>query len=60
MKEFCCGDIVPGCTARFQGQSEEEILAQVAEHAREDHQMSEVPDEVVAQVRSLIRPVARA
>ena len=57
MKEFCCGEIVPGCSARFRGQTEEEILGQVAEHAREDHHMSDVPEAVVAQVRSLIRPV---
>ena len=50
MKEFRCGDLVPGCTTTFEGESEEEILKQVAVHAREDHGMDEVPPEVVDQV----------
>ncbi len=55
MKKFSCGDVVPGCQARFEGDDENAILAQVAEHARSDHGMSEVPDEVVAQVKQKIR-----
>ena len=51
MKEFCCGDVVPGCTARFHG-SEDEILAAVAVHAREAHGLDEVTPELVAQVRA--------
>ena len=50
MKEFRCGDLVPGCTSTFQGESEEEILEQVAVHARDEHGMDEVPPEVVDQV----------
>lgn len=51
MKRFRCGDVVPGCTAQFHG-TEEDILGQVAEHARSVHGMTEIPDELVAQVRS--------
>lgn len=54
MKQFSCGAVVPGCTATFSGQTEEEILGQVAQHAKEDHGMTEVPDEVVQQVRQNI------
>ena len=43
MKEFRCGEIVPGCEARFEGQSEDEILQQVAVHAREQHGMDDIP-----------------
>ena len=53
MKEFCCGDVVPGCTARFHG-SEEDILAAVAVHAREDHGVEDISPELVAQVRAHI------
>ena len=60
MREFCCGDIVPGCSAKFQGQTDEEVLGQVAAHARDEHGMSEVPDEVVAQVKARIHPVVEA
>jgi predicted small metal-binding protein len=57
MKQFACGDIVPGCTARYQLATEEEILQAVAQHAREVHGINEVPDEMVAEVRSRIRDV---
>jgi predicted small metal-binding protein len=52
MKAFACGAVVPGCTATFTAQSDEEILACVAEHALRDHGMSEIPPEVVTQVRA--------
>jgi predicted small metal-binding protein len=54
MKEFRCGEIVPGCGAKFEGRSEEEILEQVAVHAREEHGMDEVPPDVVDNVRARI------
>ena len=51
MKTFACGAVVPACTATFEGETDEAILAQVADHARVDHGMTEVPDAVVADVR---------
>ena len=51
MKQFACGDVVPGCDARFVCSTEEEILARVAAHATGDHGMTEVPAEVVDEVR---------
>jgi predicted small metal-binding protein len=50
MKEFRCGVLVPGCSASFEGESEDEILQQVATHARDEHGMDEVPPEVVDKV----------
>jgi len=58
MKEFYCGAVVPNCSKRFTGQNEQEILTQVAEHARKDHGMKVVPQDVVSQVRAAIREVA--
>jgi predicted small metal-binding protein len=52
VKEFRCGDLVPGCPTTFEGESDEKILEQVAVHAREDHGMDEVPPEVVDQIRA--------
>lgn len=60
MKKFSCGDVVPGCTASFQGKSEDEILQQVAKHAEHDHGMKEVPADVVTAVRGKIRDVDHA
>jgi predicted small metal-binding protein len=52
VKEFSCADVVPGCGATFEGETEESILQQVAIHARDAHGMQEVPPEVVDQVRA--------
>ena len=55
MKTFVCGAVVPGCTARFTAETEQGILEQVAVHAREDHGLPEVPDELVRQVLAAVR-----
>jgi predicted small metal-binding protein len=57
MKSFACGDVVPGCDARFVCDTEDEILAAVAQHAREDHGLVTVPAELVDAVRGAIQPV---
>lgn len=54
MKHFACGDLVPGCDATFSG-SESQILGQVAEHARVDHGMTSISDELIAGVRAHLR-----
>ena len=58
MKQFSCGAVVPGCTATFTGQSDDEILGQVATHAKEDHGMQDVPPEVVDAVKANIEEVS--
>lgn len=58
MKQFACGDVVPGCEARWVCSSEDEVLAQVAEHARIDHGLTDIPAELVTQVRERIVSVA--
>lgn len=52
MKSFACGDVVPGCDARFVCSTEDEMLVQVAAHAAEVHGMLEVPASVVTSVRA--------
>ncbi|QXC63484.1 DUF1059 domain-containing protein [Aquihabitans sp. G128] len=54
MKQFACGDVVPGCGQRFTGDTEDEILGQVADHAAADHGLAEVPADVVEAVRAAI------
>ncbi len=54
MKQFACGDVVPGCQASFSAESEDAILGQVAAHAREAHGMVDVPAALVAAVRANI------
>jgi predicted small metal-binding protein len=54
MKRFACGDVVPGCQARFTGDSAESILEQVAEHARHAHGLDQVTPELRAGVLAAI------
>lgn len=57
MKHFRCGDVIPGCTRAFTG-TDEDILTQVALHARQDHGLVEIPSELVAQVQSAMTLVS--
>ena len=57
MREFRCGQLVPGCDAVFHGESNDEILVQVATHARDEHGMDEVPPEVVDTIHASISEV---
>jgi len=58
MKSFACGDVVPGCDATFVCDTEDDVLSAVARHAQDDHGMTEVPAELVEQVRGRIVSVA--
>jgi len=60
MKQFCCGDVVPGCSTEFRGADEAEIFKKVAVHAYQAHALGEIPDVLVAQIRQLIREVPAA
>ncbi|MDQ2758843.1 MAG: DUF1059 domain-containing protein [Actinomycetota bacterium] len=51
MKNFRCGDVVPGCTRVFTG-TEDDILARVALHARADHGLAEIRPELATSIRS--------
>lgn len=54
MKRFSCGDVVAGCTATFRGTTDDDILAQVAAHARDGHQLTPVGQAVVDAVKAHI------
>jgi len=36
-KQLNCGDVGFDCQAQFNGETEEEVMAQAAEHARSEH-----------------------
>ncbi len=50
-----CGDVIPGCAAVFQADTEDALLAEVGAHARDDHGIEEIDDDTLAVVRSKIR-----
>lgn len=45
-----CGDVMPGCNARFEDESREQILDDVAVHAREAHGVAEVTPDMLRQI----------
>ena len=51
---IACGDVMPGCPARFEGATEEDVLTQVAAHARDDHGITEITPDVLAAVEGAI------
>lgn len=55
MKQFACGDVVPSCRRTFTAPTDDDILAAVAGHARDDHGLIDVPASLVEQVRAAIR-----
>jgi predicted small metal-binding protein len=54
--KLSCGDAVPGCSARFEDESRDVILQQVAAHARDDHGVAEVTPEMLEAIGANIVP----
>ena len=54
-KEMRCADVGMDCDFVARAESTEELMGQVAAHAAEAHGITEVSDELAAQVQSLIR-----
>ena len=60
MKEYDCGEVVPGCGARFRVPDETQMLALCTVHARHDHGLTEpdMADDLIARIRAVIRTAA--
>ncbi|MFN2289655.1 MAG: DUF1059 domain-containing protein [Anaerolineae bacterium] len=54
-KVLHCRDLGFDCEAIVRAESEDEILAQAAEHARTVHNLNEISPELVESVRAAIR-----
>ncbi len=55
MKEFRCGDVVPGCQWVARSEDDDGLFVQINSHARDVHGMDEVPAEVEDAIRDKIR-----
>lgn len=44
--KLACGDVLPGRPAHFTATDQDQLLAQVAEHARSVHDITELTPEV--------------
>ena len=54
-KSIKCDDLFPGCEFHAEADTEEELLQKAAAHAASVHDVTELTDEIVAQVKSCIR-----
>ena len=53
-KVLTCREVGMDCDFVARGNSEEEILSQAAQHARQDHGFESIPPEVIEKVKAAI------
>ena len=51
---LACGDVMPGCTARFEAGDRDALMHQVATHASTAHGIHEMTPEVAAAVGAAV------
>ncbi len=54
-KTFACRDVGVSCDWHTCADTDEEVLREVAMHAREDHGMNEISDEMMNEVKGAIK-----
>ena len=52
--KLACGDVMPGCSARFENDDRDQLMAQVGEHAAAEHGITELTPEVQQAVEGKI------
>ena len=52
--KLACGDVMPGCSARFESADRDQLLADVAQHAAEAHGITEITPDVLDAVTAKI------
>ncbi|HEV2490230.1 MAG TPA: DUF1059 domain-containing protein [Candidatus Acidoferrales bacterium] len=54
-----CTDVIPGCEFVASGESDDEVIARAAEHARTTHHLRAISPEILAHLRSAVRDEKR-
>ncbi len=52
---LACGDVMPGCAATFDADTKDELMALVAGHAADAHDITEITPEVAQAVEGAIQ-----
>ncbi|MDD5418762.1 MAG: DUF1059 domain-containing protein [Methanomicrobiaceae archaeon] len=55
MRYFRCSDVGFKCEYEASGETEEEVMAKVEQHAREKHQMNVLSPEIREKIRQVMR-----
>jgi predicted small metal-binding protein len=56
-KKFSCGDVMSGCAWSTTAQDEKELFTKISEHAKNAHNITSIPDDVIQKVKSKIHDV---
>lgn len=56
-KEIRCRDVGVDCDFVAQGKDEQELMTKVGEHAKNDHGIQTIPDELMSKVKAAIHDV---
>ena len=57
VKSISCQDAGADCGWSATAETEDELMAKVAEHVKSDHKELQINDELVAKVKSLIKEI---
>lgn len=60
MKTFNCRDVGIECDWKTTAENEEEVLRRAGEHARKEHGMTQLSDDLKNQIRAKIKEVKAA
>lgn len=52
--KLACGDVMPGCTARFEHADRDQLMTQVVAHAAADHGITTITPEIAEAVGARI------
>lgn len=55
--KLACGDVMPGCSARFESTSRSQLMSQVAAHAATAHGITDVTPDIAKAIDSRISVV---
>jgi predicted small metal-binding protein len=58
-KVLYCNDLVPGCKFEARGNSEEEVLAEIADHIAISHNLMDLSDEILQMISKAMQEEIR-
>ena len=54
-KTYTCRDVGVPCDWKVRGETEDEVMRKIRDHARTTHEMNEIPKDLAAKVKAAIR-----
>lgn len=52
--KLACGDVMPGCAARFESHDRDQLMGEVAGHAATAHGITTITPDIRASIESMI------